>query len=109
MFLRERALLKTILTSSTWSSNLTREADVVATNGDAISVGIFLLRVDLADNFGVGDFFATVVWVSFYLMTKKVLVALTCLPFPSGLVPIPWQSLSSLLEQDSFHMAWNLG
>ena len=33
---------------------------MVATNGDAISVGIFLLRVDLADNLGAGDIFAVV-------------------------------------------------
>ena len=67
-----------------WSSNVTREADSVAANGDASSVGIFLLRVDFADNLGVGDLFAAVGWMSSYLMTNKVLILLTCLPCPVG-------------------------
>ena len=33
---------------------------MVAANGDASSVGIFILRVDLADNLGAGDIFAEV-------------------------------------------------
>ena len=82
---------------------------MVAANGDTVSVGIFLLRVDLAEKLGADDLFAAVGWMSSYLMTKKVLVMLTCLPFPSGLVPIPRKILPSLLEQDSFHMEWNLG
>ena len=81
-----------------WSSNVTREADVVAANGDAISVGIFLIRVDLADNLGAGDIFAAVGWMSSYLMTNKVLVPLTSLPYPFRLVPMPWQILQRLLE-----------
>ena len=82
---------------------------MVAANGDAVSVGIFLLRVDLAEKLGVDDLFAAVGWMSSYLMTKKVLVTLTCLPSTSGLVKMPWNIIPSLLEQESFHMAWNLG
>ena len=50
-----------------WSSNVTREADLVAINGYASSVRIFLIRVDLADNLGAGDLFAAVGWMSSYL------------------------------------------
>ena len=52
---------------------------MVAVNGDAISVGIFLIRVDLEDSLGAGDLFAVVGYMSSYLMTKKVLVTVTCL------------------------------
>ena len=72
------------------------------------SVGIFLISVDLEDNLGPGDLFAAVGWMSSYLMIKKVLVPLTCLPCLLGLVPMPWQSLPSFLDQDSFQMACNL-
>ena len=82
---------------------------MVAANGDAISVGIFLPRLDLADNFGVGNIFAAVGWISSYLMTNKLLMLLTCLPFPVGLLPMPWKILPRSLDQYSLHMVWNLG
>ena len=82
---------------------------MVAANGDEILVGIFILRVDLADNLGAGDLFAEVGWMSSYLMKKKLLVTLTCLPCTSGLVPMPWNILPILLEQESLHMVWNSG
>ena len=44
-----------------WIYNVTGEADAVDANGDASLVGMFLLRVDLADNLGVGGLFAAVV------------------------------------------------
>ena len=82
---------------------------MVAANGDAILVGIFLLRVYFAEKLGAGDLFAVAGWMSLYLITKKVLMTLTCLLCTSGLVPMPWNILPSLLDQESFHMAWNLG
>ena len=82
---------------------------MVAANGDAVSVGIFLLSVDLADNLGVGNLFAAVGWMSSYLMTNKLLMLLTCFPCPVGLVTMPWKILPRSLDQYSLHMVWNLG
>ena len=61
---------------------------------------VYLIRVDLAENLGIVDIFVEVGLMSSYSMTKKVLVPLTCLPCPLGLVPMHWQSLPRSLEQD---------
>ena len=56
-------------------ADITGKGDAISSNGDARAVGIALLRADLG--------------ISSKLMRKKVLVPLTCLPVPSGEVPIP--------------------
>ena len=49
------------------------------------------------------------VGISLKRMSKKVLVTLTCLPEPSGEVPMPWKSRPSSFEYDSFQILWKSG
>ena len=60
---RERTLLKTSLASSSDAvgvPTLPGKGNTVAADGDARAVGIAILWADLANHFGVSDFFSSV-------------------------------------------------
>ena len=47
---------------SSFGTNVTRVADTIAADGDAGVVGVGFFRADKIDHFGVGDFFAPILW-----------------------------------------------
>ena len=45
-----------------FGTNVTRVADAIAADGDSGAVGVSFFRADNTDHFGVGDFFASIMW-----------------------------------------------
>ena len=64
VFSREDAIYDKLddIQGSSFGTNVIRVADVIAADGDAGAVGVGFFRADKTDHFGVGDFFASILW-----------------------------------------------
>ena len=62
VFLREEGIHEKLdeIPGSSFGTNVTWVADVIASDGDAGAIGVGFIRVDETDHFGVGDFFAPI-------------------------------------------------
>ena len=62
--MREDAIYDKIdkIQGSSFGTNVTRVAYEIATDGDAGAVGVIFFRADKTYHFGVGDFFAPILW-----------------------------------------------
>ena len=54
-----------------WHTYISRVTNLATSDGDACSIGILLMRFDLADNHGVANFFSSVLRDIFKLYDAK--------------------------------------